>query len=161
MIMLNNIIKKDIIVSEGGSNMKKILITLILFISIFAITGCNKKEEVKELTDAQKFKKEYESINGKELYGQKARELSIPENNPFVYSNANEILEKIDNKETFIVYFGFKTCPWCRSVIEELINVAEENNIDKIYYVNVKNIRDVKEIDEDGKVKTTKEGTKD
>ena len=141
--------------------MKKILITLILFISIFTITGCNKKEEVKELTDAQKFKKEYESINGKELYGQKARELSIPENNPFVYSNANEILEKIDNKETFIVYFGFKTCPWCRSVIEELINVAEENNIDKIYYVNVKNIRDVKEIDGDGKVKTTKEGTKD
>ena len=140
--------------------MKKILIILILFISVFTITGCNKKEQVKELTDAEKFKQEYESINGEELYGKKARKLTIPEDNPFVYSNAKEIVEKINNKETFMVYFGFKTCPWCRSVIEELINVAQENNINKIYYVDVKDIRDVKELDEDGNVQTTKEGTK-
>jgi len=139
--------------------MKKILTILILFVSIFVVTGCG-KEEVKELTDAEKFKQEYESINGEELYGKKARTLTISEDNPFIYSNAKEILDKMDNNETFIVYFGFKTCPWCRSVIEELINVANENNIDKIYYVDVKDIRDVKELDEDGNVKTTKEGTK-
>lgn len=142
--------------------MKKIILTLILFLSLFALTACGNKEEVKkELTDAEKFKNEYESMNGKEVYGKKTRELTIPEDNPFIYATAGDILEKIDNKETFLVYFGFNSCPWCRSVVEELIKVAEQNNIKKIYYVDVKEIRDTKEIDEDGKFKTTKEGTKD
>jgi predicted bacteriocin transport accessory protein len=66
----------------------------------------------------------------------------------------------MDNKETFIVYFGFSTCPWCRSIIEELIKCAKDSKVDKIYYVDVLDIRDTKEIDEEGNIKTTKEGTK-
>ena len=134
--------------------MKKILTTALILLSIFLLTGCVDKN-----SDAYKFKTEYESINGeKNGSGKEYRSLNITNDNPFVYSSAKEISEKIDNKETFIVYFGFKECPWCRSVLEQLIKAAKDNNVETIYYVDVKDIRDVKEIDENGEVVTTTEG---
>ncbi len=139
--------------------MKKILVIILTLAILVTLTGCTKKEITK--TDAIKFKEEYESLNGtkNESNGKEYRTISIDEDNPFIYSTAEEISKKIDNKETFIVYFGFKECPWCRSVLEELVEVAKKNNIEKIYYVDVKEIRDVKEINEDGNINTTKEGT--
>jgi len=113
---------------------------------------------VDKTSDAYKFKNEYESINNKDNgHGNKYRELSIPDDNPFVYATCDDIVEKINNKETFVVYFGFKECPWCRSILTELINVAKDKEIDTIYYVDIKDVRDVKEY-VDGEIKTTKEG---
>ena len=137
--------------------MKKIISVILIFIITILLTGC-----VDKTSDAYKFKIEYESINNEknEYNGKKYRELSISTNNPFVYATCKDIVEKIDKKETFIVYFGFKECPWCRSIIEELINVSKDKEVDKIYYVDVKDIRDVKEISENGEITTTKEGDK-
>lgn len=112
------------------------------------------------ITDAIKFKNEYESINGeKNSSGKDIRVLSIPDDNPFIYSSADEIVEKMNNKETFIVYFGFKNCPWCRSVLPSLIESAKENNVTKIYYVDVLGIRDKYELDENNKAVRTVEGS--
>ena len=136
---------------------KTISILLIIMITI-TITGCTTS---KKQTDSEKFKEEYEKENGKKSKsGNVNRTVSISEDNPFVYSTAEEISEKIDNKETFIVYFGFSTCPWCRSIIEELIRCAKDSNVDKIYYVDVLDIRDKKEINDAGEIETTKKGTK-
>ena len=136
--------------------MKKIMSIVLVLLITLLLTGCVDKN-----SDSYKFKEEYESINNKDNgHGNKYRELSIPEDNPFVYATCKDIVEKMDNNETFIVYFGFKECPWCRSVINELINVAKDKEIDTIYYVDVKDIRDVKEVLEDGSIKTTKEGDK-
>lgn len=141
--------------------MKKLTKILLIIILMITVTGCGVKKV--EETDAAKFKKEYESLNGtkREKDGKTIRTISIPENNPIIYSNAKEIVKKMEKKETFVVYFGFSDCPWCRSVIEELIKAAQENEVDKIYYVDVKEIRDVKELDEENKVITSKEGSKD
>ena len=79
--------------------------------------------------------------------------------NPIKYATAKDIVDMMDNKKTFIVYFGFNDCPWCRSVIENLISVAKEKNIDTIYYVDIKNIRDEKNV-VDGEIVTKKEGSK-
>ena len=136
--------------------MKKIVLTTIILLSLFLLTGC-----VDKTTDAYKFKEEYESINNKDNgHGNKYRELNIPVDNPFIYQTPEELLERVDKKETFIVYFGFKECPWCRSILEELINSAKDKNVDKIYYVDVKDIRDVKELDDENNIITTKEGNK-
>lgn len=133
---------------------------LIIGLVVLATFGCFKKETT--LTDAAKFKQEYESLNGKETTsGQVTRTITIPEDNPIVYKSAEELAEMINNKETFVVYFGFNSCPWCRSVIETLLKVAKDLKISKIYYVDVKDIRDVKELAENGKdIETTKEGSK-
>lgn len=138
--------------------MKKVFLMAITCIALLTITGCFNKEN----DDAKKFKDEYESINNKvnNDTNKKNRELNISKDNPFVYATADEIVNKINKKESFVVYFGFKDCPWCRSILEELISSAKDNNIETIYYVDVKNIRDELEVLENGEIVTTKEGDK-
>ena len=134
--------------------MKKIEVIVILLISVFLLTGCVDKN-----SDAYKFKEEYESINNEANgKGNKYREVSISTDNPFIYQTPEELLERVNNKESFVVYFGFKECPWCRSIIEELIHAAKTKKVEKIYYVDVLHIRDVKEVDEDGNIKTIEDG---
>ena len=138
--------------------MKKIFSILLIVVLLVSITGCTISDDI---NDSDKFKKEYESENGKKSKsGKEYRKLSIPDDNPFVYITAEELSKKIDKKETFIVYFGFSTCPWCRSVIEEMIKCAKDSDVDKIYYVDIKDIRDTREINAEGDIETTKEGTK-
>ncbi len=112
------------------------------------------------ITDAIKFKEEYEGINGKETEsGKTVRNLNIDNNNPFEYITDEKLLELINNKETFVVYFGFSSCPWCRSVIEEFINSAKDHSIENVYYLDIKEIRDKYELNESHEAVRTKEGT--
>ena len=142
---------------------KKVFLILILFIGLF-VTGCSANNK-----DALKFKEEYEKINGdKTSYSDnKYRTLKIDKNNPYVYSSAKEILEKINNKETFYVYFGSSYCPWCRSVIEKSIESAQKNNIKKIYYVDIWNgfhneiLRDTYKLNDKNEAEKEKDGTKE
>ena len=135
--------------------MKKIILSLLLVSALlFTVTGCEK-------ADNEIFKEDYESLNnqdtGYEKY--KHREIEIDEDNPIVYSSFKEVLDKINNKDTFVVYVGFSACPWCRSVIPYVLESAKENNIDKIYYVNVRedntkesDLRGYYKLDEDNNV---------
>lgn len=114
------------------------------------------------ITDSIKFKEEYESLNGtSDSNGNQVRSILIDEDNPFIYAEAKDIVSMVENKETFIVYFGFTACPWCRSVLQSLIASAKENNITKIYYVDVLNIRDRYELNDKNKAVRTVEGSED
>ena len=137
--------------------MKKI-ITLILV--VFLLTGCTPLKLYSE-TDGQIFKEEYESLNGKQNNNKTYRKLNIDEDNPFIYKEASEIIDMIENKETFVVYFGFNSCPWCRSIIPTLIEVADDLDIYTIYYVDVKEIRDIQKLNDDNTISTTKKATDD
>ena len=129
---------------------------LLLGIINFVVYEIDKKQKS---TDAYKFKIEYEKLNGqKNDNGKVYRTVNISKNNRIKYSTAKEIVKKIDNNESFVVYFGFAKCPWCRSMVENLLELAEKNKTD-IYYVDILNIRDVKEI-KNGKVITVKDGDK-
>lgn len=140
---------------------KRFIFILFILIGLFVITGCSNNK------DSLKFKEEYESLNGtKTSYSDSNyRSVNISKRNPFVYSTADDILDMINNKETFYVYFGSSYCPWCRSVIEEAINSSIDNKIDKIYYVDIWDgfhneiLRDTYEIDSEGNVRKTKNGT--
>ena len=139
---------------------KKLIIIIVLVLVLGTVFGViySKDNEVKE-TDAYKFKVEYEALNGqKNDSGKTYRTLNISKDNRIKYSTAQEIVKKIDNNESFVVYFGFAKCPWCRSMIENLLELADEKSTD-IYYVDVLDIRDTLEV-VDGKVTTTKEGDK-
>lgn len=144
--------------------MKKAIIGIVLGILLivggyFLITNFK--------TPSLEFKKDYESVNGKEnSQGKLHREVNVDEKNPYVTVTTKEILKMIDNKETFFVYFGDKLCPWCRSVIEKSIEVANKLSVKKIYYVEIWDdevneiVRD-KYVLEDGKPVKTVEGTED
>ena len=127
---------------------------------MFSLVGCSDKKEVK--TDAVKFMEEYEALNNEKTnYGDYYyRSLDIDSDNPIIYKSAEEVIEMIDNKDSFAIYFGFPDCPWCRSVIETMLDVSNDLDIDNIYYVNIKDIRNVLKV-EDSEIVTSKEGTKE
>lgn len=142
----------------------KVIIISFIIIMIFTLTGCGKVD--KENKDAIKFKEDYESLNG--LTNDKDKEyrnILIEEDNPFKYIDEEELIKKIDNKESFYVYFGSKFCPWCRSVIEKAIQVANDNGVSTIYYIDIWDderneiLRDKYEIDENNELKQTIKGT--
>lgn len=118
--------------------MKKNLIVgiLVIVVLVAAIVGVIFLKNDKN-SDALRFKEEYESLNGAKVQDKEHRTIEIDSDNPFVYSTADEIVEKIENGETFYVYFGSKLCPWCRSVIEKAIEVANRFDVEKIYYVDI------------------------
>ncbi len=139
---------------------KKVLIFIAIILAALVFGFIYKMNSDYKKTDAYKFKQEYESLNNEDNgNGKKYREVDIDKKNRIIYSTAKEIVEKTENNETFVVYFGFSKCPWCRSMIENLIDLSIENEID-IYYVDVLDIRDTIEY-VDGELKTTKEGDKD
>ncbi len=111
--------------------MKKYLM-LLLVVLMVGIVGCDNKKTALE------FKNDYESVNGvANKSGKIHRSVTIDESNKFEEVTAKELLEKINNQETFYVYFGSKLCPWCRSTIEMADKISRENGIDKIYYVDI------------------------
>lgn len=123
---------------------------LIFILGIIIYTSMSPKEN--------KFKKEYESLNGEKTdKGKKYKSINIPSDNPIVYSNYDEIFKILDG--TGIIYFGFPQCPWCRNAVPVLLEAAEEVGIDKIYYLNNLEDRDILSL-KGGNVITEKEGTK-
>lgn len=111
---------------------KKMVIISLLAVVVF-IAGCfsvyklanNKKEEDSKISDALKFKKEYQKVD---------------DDNLFVYRNMEEIIKILENG-TGIIYLGFPECPWCQAYVPYLNEVAKENGIQKIYYYNILNDR--------------------
>lgn len=77
------------------------------------------------LSDAQKFQAEYPGVSP---------------DNVFVYKSASEIID-ILKTGTGLVYLGFPECPWCQKYSIYLDEVAREQNLEKIYYYNVRQIR--------------------
>ena len=141
--------------------MKKKILLFTTILLLFTITACTKK-------DSTIFKNDYESLNGqKNSNGKEHRTVNIPKDNPIVISNAQEIVKLIENEETFYVYFGSKLCPWCRSVIEKALEIANTNGIEKIYYVDIWDndgneiLRDKYELGNDNKPLKVKDGTEE
>lgn len=135
-----------------------IVITIVGMFCIYEVL--NKKEEDKKITYSEKFKNEYESFNNKtNSNGIKYPDVTIPNNNNMVYSTEEEVVDIIKNG-TGVIYFGYPECPWCRNAVPVLIDAANETSLDKIYYLNAKDIRDTKILDADGNIVTKKKGTK-
>ena len=112
--------------------MKKYLIVLVLFIMLLGVTGCKNNKYALE------FKEEYESLNGTtNKSGKEHRTISISKNNPFHKVEQKDIVKMIEDKETFYLYVGDPLCPWCRSVLEKSIEVAKENKVKEIYYIDI------------------------
>ena len=132
-----------------------VLAAIVLVLNIQKVISNNSQ------TDGIKFKEEYEKLNGKKNdQGKKYREITIDSKNKMVYKTTEEVLELIDKKKSFVLYFGFDTCPWCRSVVPTLASISIELN-QEVYYIDVKDIRDTFELDDDNKPKLVKKGSKD
>lgn len=127
-----------------------IMMTLLIVISGVAILN-NKNISTKEISkDSIKFKKEYESLNGKSAKYQDQSfdylNVEIPKDNNIKYLKTKDIVNHLTTG-TQIIYFGSATCNWCRAAIPVLLDVAKENNIENIYYYDFFELRDKYEND--------------
>lgn len=113
----------------------------------------NEMNKTDNYSDGEKFKKEYEEINGADIQGSehKVKSLKIDKENPIKYSRYEEVMEKINNKENFVLYIGYPGCPWCRSAIPVLLDSAKKNEVKEILYLDIHNDKLLLVLDEDGK----------
>lgn len=101
------------------------LISLILIITIPILIYEKFENETKKISDAERFNKEYPEVS---------------KDNIFYYSNTTEIINVLQNG-TGVIFFSFPECIWCESYASMLNEIAKENNIEKIYYLNILNDR--------------------
>lgn len=129
-------------------------VALILSCFLFLLVGCSKEN------DAIKFKKEYESLNGEiSSSGKKYLDVDIDKKNIIKYADIEEI-NNIINNGTGVIYFGYPECPWCRNAVPCLLEAAGSTSLDKIYYLNLHDIRDTLVVGEDGNIVTEVEAEK-
>ena len=86
-------------------------------------------------TDSKKFKEEYSY-------------LELDNKNPFIYKSASDIVELINNKDTFLVYFGYANNDKVKELLPIMINAIEDEDVAVVYYVDIGNIRNEMIIDE-------------
>ncbi len=131
---------------------QKIIVLLLILIPVLTLTACSfggkeeketsktneeEKETAKTKEKALAFKEDYEKINNVETPSGVHRSVTLSEDNRFMETTVLDIIKRIENKETFYVYFGSNLCPWCRSVIETADKVSRNNDIERIYYVDI------------------------
>lgn len=139
----------------------KIMLILLVVLTLVVVGVCtyavlNKEEKN---TDAIKFFNEYTNLNGtiNENNGKNYVDVTISDTNTIKYITEEKAVELLE-KGTGTIYFGFSTCPWCRSLVSTLTKVAEEKN-ETIYYLDILDMRSSFEVS-DGKINKIKEGTK-
>lgn len=131
---------------------------LFLLIAGGLLVGYLYKTGDTNITDAIKFKEEYESLNNtiRESDGATYSSVDIPLNNPMKYVDINEAIEVI-TKKSGILYIGANWCPWCRNAVEVLIKSANENNLNTIYYLDLSKYRNVWDVEDNRLLKTEEE----
>ncbi len=107
------------------------IILLLSFALIYLNTDLFNKTEVGEIIDKNvsnniRFYREYPTV---------------PEENKFHYATYEEVINVL-TKGTGIVFLGFPSCKWCQAYVPVLNEVAVESGINKVYYYNIKEIRE-------------------
>ncbi len=77
-------------------------------------------------------------------------ETLIGESHVFIEKTMAEVNQYFEDRESFIVYYGFSSCPWCIEAVPVLNDLAKENNR-KVIYV------DIRSSGEDQRVETNDE----
>lgn len=110
------------------ANQIKIIITFIIVASIITLLVVFREQLFKvseNMTDNERFFKEYNQV---------------PVDNVYKYASVDEAITLFEQEEA-IIFFGFKECKWCQSYAPILNEYAKQNNVETIYYVNIKEDR--------------------
>lgn len=103
-----------------------LFIVVIIMLSVSVIFVAYDNETRPEPVD--KFRSEYQQVTDEE--------------HVFEYVSANQILYMIENKKTALIVLGFKECPWCQALMPVLNEAAKNEALEKVYYLDIKTMRD-------------------
>ncbi len=110
--------------------MKQFRIFLVVLI-LLGMTGCVKKEEPVNGCDISEECSEAADMSGYEYYAES-------EDYVYVKSSVKDMAEMMDEGKSFVIYFGFARCPWCRDAMPVLNEAAKETGTDTVYYVDTR-----------------------
>lgn len=102
-----------------------IVVTFVIIATLISLVVINRDKIFYKNTDSIKIYEEYNALE---------------KDNVFKYIGVEDAIDFLKSK-TGIIYFSFPECPWCQAYTPILNDVAKENNIDTIYYYNIKEIR--------------------
>ena len=105
--------------------MKKLL---IFAISALLFTGCTAS------TSTPKPTSDPEPTYPSEVSLTTPEEAMLPK---LVDSSVKDMLKRVENKESFVVYFGFEGCPWCAEAKPILKQVMVDYDHD-VYYIDTR-----------------------
>lgn len=110
--------------------------------------------------DEIKFKNEYESLNDtiREGTGVLNPSIKVITDNNVEYLSDEETVKFLE-KGTGLIYMGFKECPWCRNAVPVLLKATTNASLEKIFYLDVTDIKSTIILDAKNKPKTIKKGT--
>lgn len=82
------------------------------------------------LTDTEKFIEQYESYNLQSyLQNNRSklhRSVTLNHDANIAYITYKDAIEKLNNGDSFVLYYGWPTCPYCRATVEPLLNASAE-----------------------------------
>ena len=135
-----------------------ILIVIVIILIIMFFSKDNNGFFFVGTDDGKKFKDEYESLNDEIVDGSdyKYPEVKLPASNLINYSTIDDVLKIFNEDKDAVIYFGYSTCLYCRNAIQVLIDTAVETELDEMLYLDIEDYWEVKELDKNGKVITTK-----
>ena len=121
--------------------LRAVALTVAAVVLLSFTAFANGKPEYK--SDSEHFKQEYETKNGMwDEHFHRMRSLELSEDNPVVYASCDEILKRLDKKESFYIYFGYAKCPWCRGIVGPMLEAAKKCEVSEILYVDLLRCRD-------------------
>ena len=140
--------KKEEVVEEasyGKTILSCILILIILVAGYLTYKKIYDKEvtskekvEVKLTDDEKQFKKDFESLNGTSLSdGENLKKVSIVDDNNIEYITLKRATEIIKS-ESGVLYFAYPTDNMSRIAVPVFLSAMGSTNLDKIYYVKVR-----------------------
>lgn len=134
--------------------MKKItnLVIITLIFTTF-LAGCHK------VTDGERFKEEYESLNNVEISeGKTYNNVDISKTNIIKYASIDEVTNIIEN-ETGVIYLGSPENLICRNIVPALLEASDSTPIEEIYYLNVDDEKEILSLDENNNVVVKQKGS--
>lgn len=140
--------KKSPVLVQEKNQYGKMTIALLLIAAVLIACYCgyqiksgNWNVGSSKITESEKkFKEEFETLNGTaNEEGITHITVTIPENNNIEYITLKDADKMLDaeEKKSGVILFGYASNPWGRNLIPLLLEVAEEKELDKIYYVNL------------------------
>lgn len=118
--------------------MKLFTILLVSFLAFGALTGCQNSDTPHD-NDGEKVVQAdmsaYEELKDKE--------------HVYVEVRVADVLEALKNEEgeRKVFYLGFVGCPWCMEIVPVLNEVAKQEGIDTVYYLNTRDVTDEENAD--------------
>lgn len=112
-------------------NKKQTIISTIIIAVLLAVAAWftwprPAEKQQSSVSSAAKFKADY---------------AGVADDNRFVVSTPDEVLAKFESGDG-LVFLGFKECPWCQKLAPIVDEAAKAENLDKIYYLDIRSARE-------------------